>query len=226
MRPGGFQKIGQYAVDLRDFQPNIFHHRPRWTGRGQIAADNFNDSGYSGQGIADLVGQAGRQFAERGQMLGARHLRVMQALNLSTALAQLLHHIVEVAPEISDFVVAPGETDGDIQIALADERNLLLQFDHGALNHVGERTDYDRADHDRSGAGDNQHSVAFRITQRYGRHHEQHQSSEQYRDYRQDCFELPIEAHGIQSEILRPRRIRRRRLLKTSLLQTSLFSFG
>jgi hypothetical protein len=109
VRPRGFQKIGQDAIDLHDFQANIFHYRARRAGRGQIAADDFDDAGDSGQRVANLVGQARGQFAERRQVLGARHLGAMQDLNFFPALAQLLHHVVEVAAEVSDFVVAPAK---------------------------------------------------------------------------------------------------------------------
>jgi hypothetical protein len=43
-------------------------------------------------------------------MFGARHLGAMQAINLLAALAQLLHHAVEVAAEVADLVVAAGES--------------------------------------------------------------------------------------------------------------------
>ena len=92
----------------------------------QIATDDFDDAGDSGKRIANLVGQACGQFAERCQVLGARHLGAMQALNLRPALAQLLHHVIEVAAEISDFVVAMGEADCDVQVAFAHLRDFLL----------------------------------------------------------------------------------------------------
>ena len=92
----------------RDFQADILYYCSRRTGCGQIAADDLDDSGDSGQRIANLMGQAGRQLAQRRQVLGARHLSAMQAFDLFAALAQLLHHVIEVAAEVADFVVAIG----------------------------------------------------------------------------------------------------------------------
>ena len=80
-RPRRFQKVGQGAADARDFQANIFHDGARRTGCRQIAADDFDDAGDSGERVANLVGQACGQLAERCQVLGARHLGAMQALN-------------------------------------------------------------------------------------------------------------------------------------------------
>ena len=87
MRPGRFQKIGYDAIDARDFLANVFHDGSRRAGRRQIAADDFDDAGDSGEWIANLVGQARGQLAERCQMFGAGHLRAMQPLDLFPALA-------------------------------------------------------------------------------------------------------------------------------------------
>jgi len=149
----GFQKIGQGATDAANFQTNIFHDSTRGTGCRQIATDNLDDSGDSGERVANLVGQAGGQLAKRGQVFRARDLGAMQAFDLLAALAQLLHHVIEVAAEVADFVVALGEADRDVQVALAHLLNFFLQFDHGPLNQVGEDEHGDSTDCDRSGAG-------------------------------------------------------------------------
>jgi len=56
----------------------------------------------------------------------------------------------EVAAEIARFVVAAGETDGRTEIAAAQLRNLLLQFDHRPLHRVGEHHEQRAADGDRA----------------------------------------------------------------------------
>ena len=76
-------------------------------------------------------------LSESGEVFGTGHLRTVQAFDLDAALAQLLHHLVEVATEVSDFVVAVREADRDAEIPAAELRDLLLQFDHGALHGVG-----------------------------------------------------------------------------------------
>ena len=144
------------------------------------------------------MGQAGGQLAERGQVFGARHLGAMQALDFFAAFAQLLHHVVEVAAEVSDLVVTLGKADGDVQIAFADQRDLLLQFDHGPLNHIGQRSDRDGTDGDGSRSGNDQHGVAFRVAKGYGRHNEEQQSYQQHEYYWQERLELPIDADRIQ----------------------------
>ena len=91
---------------LRDFQANIFYHGAGWAGCGQITSDNFYHACNSSQWIANLVGQACRQLPERRQVLGARHLGAMQALDFLAAFPQLLHHVIEIAAKVSDFIIA------------------------------------------------------------------------------------------------------------------------
>jgi hypothetical protein len=62
----------------------------------------------------------------------------MQQISFRTAIPQLLHHVVEVAPQISDFIVSPGEANRDIQIAFTYLRDLFLQLNHGPLHKMGE----------------------------------------------------------------------------------------
>ena len=116
-------------------------------------------------------------------MFGAGYLGAMQNLDFFAAVPQLLHHVIEVAAEVSDFVVTIGEADGDIEIAVADLIHLLLQFDHGALNQVGQTEHGRGADGDGSRSGDDHDSVAFGITQRDGREREEQQSRKQHEAY-------------------------------------------
>ena len=113
--------------------------------RRQIAADNFDDAGNSGQGITDFVRQSGSQFAKSGKVFGPRHLRLVEMLDLLPAGLQLRHHVVEVAAQVADLVIAIGETDGNVHVSQADAGNLVLQFEHGAAHR-------DREHHDDRGA--------------------------------------------------------------------------
>jgi hypothetical protein len=54
-----------------DFLANVFDHGARGTARGQIAPNDFDDAGDSGQRIADFVGESCGHFAESGQVFGA-----------------------------------------------------------------------------------------------------------------------------------------------------------
>ena len=66
-----------------------------------------------------IDGVAQGMFAQRGQVLGARDLGAGEALDFLAVLAQLLHHLVEVAPQFADVVLAVGEGDGDGELAVA-----------------------------------------------------------------------------------------------------------
>ena len=124
------------------------------------------------------------------------------SLDFSAALAQLLHHVVEVAAEVSDFVVAAGEADGNIEITFADLGDFLLQLDHWPLNEIGERADGNSADDNSSGPGNEQNRVAFGIAKRDGRNDEQQQTCQEHEDHRQESLDLPIDANRVQIEIL------------------------
>ena len=71
MRAGGFEQVGKDAIDLVDFETHVLDHGAGGAGRGQIATDDFDDAGDSGERVANLVSQSGCQFAERGQVLCA-----------------------------------------------------------------------------------------------------------------------------------------------------------
>ena len=81
----------------------------------------------------------------------------MQALNLFPAGFQLRHHVVEVAAQVADFVVAIGEADRSLHVAQGDARDLVLQLHHGSAN--GDRQHHNDGGADkksaRSGNGDN-----------------------------------------------------------------------
>ena len=83
MRPRRLQKIGNDVVDAGDFLPNVFHNRARRAGRRQIAANDLDDARNSGQRVTDFVGEAGGHLSQSREMLGARHLRAVQALNFA-----------------------------------------------------------------------------------------------------------------------------------------------
>ena len=65
-------------------------------------------------------------------MLGARHLGSMGLLELLPALAQLAHHLIEVAAQVADFVVPAGETGCYRQVSIAELGDLLPKLDQAA----------------------------------------------------------------------------------------------
>ena len=69
------------------------------------------------RGLRISCAKSGGQLAQGGEVLGARHLGLVQALDFLAARLQLRHHVVEVAAQFADFVVAIGEAHGDIQVA-------------------------------------------------------------------------------------------------------------
>ena len=125
-------------------------------------------------------------------------------LNLFAALAQLLHHVVEVAAEVSDFVVAAGKADGDVQVAVADLRDLFLQFDHRTLDQVGEG---DRGALPQMATAPAPATIrtAWRSGSRketVASDEEQQPAQQDERD-RQQRFDLPVDANRTQVESLR-----------------------
>jgi len=152
---GGFKQVSKDAVDLIDFEVDVFDHFACGAGGGQIAADDFDDTGDTGEGVSDFVSEAGGQFAEGGQVFGAGHLGAMHGFNLLAALSELLGHVIEVAAKVADFVVTPGKTDCDVEVAFTDEGYFFLQFDHGALDQVSHGSDGYTADD--YGSVDGQH---------------------------------------------------------------------
>ena len=53
--PGGLEEISHNAINLRDFQTNVFDDGARGTGGRQIAADDFDDARDSGKRVANLI---------------------------------------------------------------------------------------------------------------------------------------------------------------------------
>jgi len=106
----------------------------------------------------------------------------------------LLHHVIEVAAEVSDFVVAEAEGNGGIEIPLTDQGHFFLKFDHGALDEVGEDGDDDSANGDRSGSSEEEQGVTVRTAQGEGGNGEENQAGEEDAHDGQDCLDLPVDA--------------------------------
>src|ERR1039457_260074 len=49
----GFEQIGQYPINLRNFETNVFDHSARRTCRWKIAADDFDNSSDARKRIAN-----------------------------------------------------------------------------------------------------------------------------------------------------------------------------
>ena len=163
-------------IDAGDFLANIFDHGACRARSRQIAANDLDDAGNPGQGIANLVGQASGHLSQGGKVLGARHLRAVQALDLDPALAELRNHLVEVASQVSDFVVAVGKAHVRAEVTAAELSNLLLQFDHRPLHGISEDHEEHAANRNRARTCDQQHHVAFGIAPGECRQQEQQHS--------------------------------------------------
>jgi hypothetical protein len=105
--------------------------------------------------------------------------------------------VIEVAAQIPDFVIAVAEADGHIEIASADGGDLLLEFDHRALDEVGQHADRDSADDDGSSAGEQQECVAIGAAQSQCGNGKQDQTREKHEYHGQDCLDLPIDTHVV-----------------------------
>lgn len=85
MRARGLEEIGKDAVDLINLKTNVFDHFPGRAGGRQIATNDVDNSGNSGERVANFMSKSRSQLAERGQVLGARHLCAMHGFYLQTA---------------------------------------------------------------------------------------------------------------------------------------------
>src|SRR5579862_17656 len=126
----------------------------------------------------------------------------MQALDFDAALAELLHHLIEVAAKVSDFVVAVSETYGDAEISTAELSDFLLQFDHGTLHGVREDNEQSPADRDCACTCDEQDEVTFGIAPgECCQQEEQHSAQQNKGDWNQR-FDLPVNAEPWQLRIV------------------------
>ena len=158
---GGIQQFGQDAIDLHRFLLGVFDDLAGDAGLGQVAAHDVEHAGNARQRVANLVRQPCRQFSQRCEVFGARHLRLVQSVDLFAAGLQLRHHVVEVAAQIADFVIAIGKADSHVHVAQLDARNLLLQLDHGAAHLHRQHHDHGYAN-DECAAGRYRDHVAAR----------------------------------------------------------------
>src|ERR1017187_2876914 len=77
--------------------------------------------------VADFVGEAGGHLSQSGKVLGARHLGAVQAFDLEPAFAELQNHLIEVAAQVANLVIAAGETHGHAEVAATELCDFLLQ---------------------------------------------------------------------------------------------------
>ncbi len=197
----GLQQVGNDAVDAQHLAAHFLRHLAGGAGFRQVASDDIHHARDSGERIADFMGQAGGKFAERGQVLGARDLGPVEALDFMAALAQLLDHVVEVAAQVADIVVAVGKADGDVEVAIAHALDFFLQLEHGAADHEAKRNHQHRADADGAHGGHDQHALTFFDTEGDGDKNEEQQAVEQNGQHRQDRLEPPVEAYGQEDSL-------------------------
>jgi len=139
----GFQKIGQGATDAANFQRTSFT-----TARAGLVAGRSRPT----ISMTPAIPASGLRISWPGRWptrqawpgVPRERFGCDAGVRSPRALAQLLHHVIEVAAEVADFVVALGEADRDVQVALAHLLNFFLQFDHGPLNQVA-RTNMETA---------------------------------------------------------------------------------
>src|SRR5215472_4283570 len=192
MRTSGLQEISHDVIDARNFLADVFDDVTSRAGCRQVAADDLDHSCNACEWIADFMCEAGRHLTECREVLGARHLGAVKALDFLAALAKLHHHLIKVATEVPDLVVTMGEADGDGKITAAEFSDLLLQFDHRTLHGVGEDDEECAADGDSSGPRDQQNDMALRITPREsGQKEEQHPAQQDACD-RHQRFDFPV----------------------------------
>src|SRR5579864_1824807 len=118
----------------------------------------------------------------------------MQALDFFAALAELRDHLVEVAAEVADFIVAIREAYRDIQVTATELNDLLLQFDHRSLHGVREHDEQSAANHDCASASDEQHYVALGIAPGKRREQKKQHAPQQNAGDRNQRLDFPVDA--------------------------------
>ena len=164
--------------------------------------DNLHYAGDAGQGIANLMRQPGGHLAQRGQMLGPGNLGAVQPLDLFAALTQLPHHVVKVAAQVANLVIAVGKADVYEEVALLHPRNLILQLHQGPVDDHGQHHEEHGADDNGAGKAHGQHLVARRIPQGQGDEGEQQQAVDQHQGHGQQRFDLPVQTDARQALLL------------------------
>src|SRR5438309_5593253 len=195
VRTRRLQQVSENAVDLCNLQTHIFDHRARGACGGQVAAYYLDDTGDTCERIADLMCEPGGELSQGGQVLRARHLGAMQAVDLFAALAKLLDHVIEVATQVTNLVVSLGKFDGNVQVSFAHARNLVLQLDHRTLDEIGQGDHHRRTNSDGAATGYDQHLMALGIPQGNGGHQEEQEAVQQHEGDREHGLDLPIHAY-------------------------------
>ena len=140
------------------------------------------------------MGQTSGHLSQGRKMLGTGHLRAVQALDLDPALAELRNHLIEVASQVSDFVVAMGKAHVRAEVTAPKLRNFLLQFDHRPLHRIGEDDEEHAANRNCPRTCDQQHHMAFGVTPRERRQQEQQHPTQQNAGDRNQRLDLPVDA--------------------------------
>jgi len=98
-------------------------------------------------------------------MLGAGDLGAMEEFYLFPALTQLLHHCVEMPPQVTYIVVAIRKIHIYKEVAFTHPRNLALQFLHGPMNDDCQHHEENRTDAHCPGNSHGQNTIAYWILQ-------------------------------------------------------------
>src|SRR5271165_1096197 len=187
------QQFSQDAIDLKGLLFGVFDHRARYAVRRKVTADNLNHSRDPSQRIADFMGQSGCQFAQGCEVLGARHLGLVQALDFLATRLELLHHVVEVTAQVADFIGAIREADGNVHVSQAQARDLLLQFKHRAPDGDCQDHNHGNTDEKRPSGSNRNYDMPFSFGQRQRHQHEQQQPVQQHCRNRQYGLQDPID---------------------------------
>ena len=155
----------------------------------EVAAVNANTIVVLNVSQPIAMGEPGGHLTESGKVFGARHLGAMQAFDFFPAFTELDDHLVEVASQVANFVVAVGEANRCTQVPAADLGDLLLKFNHRTLDGVGEDDEQCAADRNCSCASNKQDKVTLGIAPGNRREQEQQHPAEQNAGNRNERFD-------------------------------------
>ena len=195
------KQVVQDGLDVQDLTVDVAEYGAAGAVRGQVLTHDVDDSGNSGEGIADFVGQAGGELAEGGKMLGAGHLAVVQILDFLPVFFELFHHFVKLAAELPNIVDAFGECHAGIEVAIANAFDGVHELFEGTLNQYEKHGQEDETQNDGSGQGGDENPLRFVHLERVEHQHDGGNAESEHGNDGNEDFPLPADAGSPTHEL-------------------------
>lgn len=190
------EKIVEDVLDVENFVLDVRENGAADAVGRKFLPHDIDDAGDAREWITNFVSEAGGEFAQRCQMLGAAHFAAVEFLDFEAVALELFDHFIELPAELADVVTALGKSNPSGQIAAADagdrvhqifERALDEDEQNGEKNEAQENGETDTADEDK---------LRFMNSQGFQHGSNRRDAEEQHRDNRDKDFPLPTDSGG------------------------------